>query len=85
MHACTTWELAGIKLPLFCREHEADDPGQSTLDFSAVVPHAKPESKEQQIPKGPSSHPKSVLVASSGRNRHSYFRARKIQRVCQPV
>lgn len=66
-------------------EHEADDPGQSTLDFSAVVPHAKPESKEQQIPKGPSSHPKSVLVASSGRNRHSYFRARKIQRVCQPV
>ncbi|KAL3135483.1 hypothetical protein ABBQ38_005963 [Trebouxia sp. C0009 RCD-2024] len=65
-------------------EHEADDPGQLTLDFSAAVPGRDRESK-QQTSKGSSSQTQPPPVASSGKNRHSYFRARKLQRLCQPV
>ena len=68
-----------------CRENEAEDPGQLTLSFSAGVPCGKPQPEEQQSCHRSSSQNESPVIASSGKSRHSYFRARKLQRVCQPV
>lgn len=59
-------------------EHEAEDPGQSTLNFSQARSHPQGSSES-------TDHSNFAHRLSSGKNRHSYFRARKLQRICQPV
>lgn len=80
---CAILTVPRFKQHVCCRENEAEDPGQLTLSFSTAVAHGKPHPEEQQRCHASSSHARPPVVASSGKQRHSYFRARKLQRVCQ--
>ena len=79
-----------------CREHEAEDPAQSTLTFAKATPFTAPvteDTVESLTPQASGGHHLVPVVrtlskqrdVSSGKNRHSYFRARKLQRVCVPL
>ena len=59
------------------READAEDPSQATLSF-APVSAAKQQAHSRGVPL-------SRLTSSSGKGRHSYFRARKLQRVVAPI
>lgn len=69
-----------------CREAEADDPGQATLSF-APMPAAKQQAAgtSQSKPAAAAAIPLSKLTSSNGKGRHSFFRARKLQRIVEPI
>lgn len=82
-YICAILNVSGFYQHVCCRENEAEDPEQLTLNFSAAGANNTPHPGEQQRCNASSSHSRPPVVASSGKQRHSYFRARKLQRVCQ--
>ena len=77
-----------------CRENEVEDPGQHTLTFTTMAANvddrahcdmSQGTNAEHSIKQQPVSQSQLLTKSSSGKSRHSYFRARKLQRVCAPI
>ncbi|DBA66720.1 TPA: hypothetical protein ACH3X2_001870 [Trebouxia sp. C0005] len=73
-------------------ESEVEDPGQHTLTFTTVAANVTAQCDESQgnnlehtLKQQPVSQTQYLTKSSSGKSRHSYFRARKLQRVCAPI
>ena len=75
------------------REHDAEDPGQALLTFAKAPctefkdSRSSDDKPEENVPTKPFTAQNTTLLtmASSGKSRHSYFRARKLQRVDAPL
>lgn len=81
---------------MYFRENEQeDDHEQTMLAFTKVAnnisdaAHSCDTSLEGGahcvVNQHPATHKAQCARSSSGRSRHSYFRARKLQRVCTPM
>ncbi|DBB15046.1 TPA: hypothetical protein ACH3X3_004629 [Trebouxia sp. C0006] len=75
-------------------ENEAEDSGQHTLKFATMAANANGRAQcdvsqganaEHTLKQQPVSQTRHLTKSSSGKSRHSYFRARKLQRVCAPT